>query len=145
MRLILAQIVLASPIYRSFTASSMAAIISLWDKVLEVTEKLRPFARRLVSIWVICLEDILITHFFLSVMLVALPVTLFFLISSSNFCNVSFLLNQKISDKNFHESFLHSKILPFHCKNVLLCSILILLFSCRSFGRILLWWQQRKS
>ena len=32
-----------------------------------------------------CLKDILITHFFLSVMLVALCVTLFLLIDSSNF------------------------------------------------------------
>ena len=46
--------------------------ISLLGSVLEVIEKLRPFARRSVSIWVNCLEDILITHFFLSVILVAL-------------------------------------------------------------------------
>ena len=57
---------------RAFTASSIVAMISLLGSVLEVIEKLRPFARRLVLIWVNCLEDTLITHFFLSVVLVAL-------------------------------------------------------------------------
>ena len=32
-----------------------------------------------------------------------------------------------------------SNSLPVHCKIILLGSVLILLFSCRSFGRILLW------
>ena len=49
-------------------------MISLLGSVLEVIEKLRPFGRRLVSIWVSCLEDISITHFFLSVILVTLCV-----------------------------------------------------------------------
>ena len=35
----------------------MVAPISLFDILLEVIEKLRPFARRSVSIWVNCLED----------------------------------------------------------------------------------------
>ena len=82
-------------------------MISLLGSFLEVIEKLRPFARRLVSIWVNCLEDILITHFFLSAILVALLcVTLFLLISSLNFRICLFLLIQKISYTNFHESFL---------------------------------------
>ena len=56
----------ASSFSRSFTASSIVAMISLLGSVLEVIEKLRPFAsRKWVSIWVNCLEDILITHFFL--------------------------------------------------------------------------------
>ena len=38
-----------------------------------------------------------------------------------------------------------SNSLPTHCKIILLCSVLILHFSCRSFGRILLWWQQRQN
>ena len=48
-------------------------------------KKFRLFVRRSVSIWVNCLEDILITHFFLSVILVALCVTLLLLINSLNF------------------------------------------------------------
>ena len=47
----MAQIVSASSFSRSFTASSTVAMISLLDSVLEVIEKLRPFARRSVSIW----------------------------------------------------------------------------------------------
>ena len=35
--------------------------------------------------------------------------------------------------------------LPVRYKINLLCSVLILLFSCRSFGRILLWWQRREN
>ena len=48
-------------------------MISLLGSVLEVIEKLKPSARS-VSLWVNynCLEDILITHFILSVILVAL-------------------------------------------------------------------------
>ena len=56
-------------------------MISLLGSVLEIIETLRYFVRRWVLIWVNCLEDILITHFFLSVMLVALCATYFFLIS----------------------------------------------------------------
>ena len=70
----MARIVSASSFSRSFTASSTVAMISLLGSVLEVIEKLRPFGRRLVSIWVSCLEDISITHFFLSVILVTLCV-----------------------------------------------------------------------
>ena len=55
----------ASSFSISFTGSSTVAMMSLLGSVLEVIEKLRPFARRSVSIWVNCLEDILITHFFL--------------------------------------------------------------------------------
>ena len=39
--------------------------------VLEIIEKLTPLARKSVSLWINCLEDILITHFFLSAMLMA--------------------------------------------------------------------------
>ena len=84
---------------RSFTTSSIVAIFLL-GSVLEVIENLSVFARRSVSIWLNCQEDILITHFFSSFMLVALCVTLFLLINSSNFCVSFFLLNQKISYKN---------------------------------------------
>ena len=48
------------------------AMISLLGSVLEVIENLRPFTRRLVLIWVNCLEGISITHFFTSVILVVL-------------------------------------------------------------------------
>ena len=58
-------------------------MIYLLGSVLEVMEKLRPFVRRLVSIWVDCLEDMLITPLFQSVILVALCITLFFLINSN--------------------------------------------------------------
>ena len=44
----------------------------LLGSVLEVIEKLRLIARRSVLIWVNCWKDIFITHFFLSVILVAL-------------------------------------------------------------------------
>ena len=72
----------------------IVAMISLLGRVLEVIEKLRPFPRRLVSIWVNCLEDILRTHFFLSVILVALLcVTLFLLINSLNFRICLFFVN----------------------------------------------------
>ena len=48
-RFILAWIVSASSFSRSFTASSIVAMISLCGSVLKVIEKLRPFARRSVS------------------------------------------------------------------------------------------------
>ena len=63
--------------------------------VLEVIEKLRPFARRSVLIWVNCLEDILITHFFLSAILVALCVVLFLLINSLDLHICLFLVISK--------------------------------------------------
>ena len=94
-RLTLARIVSASSFSRSFTASSTVAMISLLGSVLEVIEKLRPFARRSVSIWVNYLEDILITHFFLSVILVALCVTLFSLINLLNFRLCLFFVNSR--------------------------------------------------
>ena len=46
--LALAQIVSASSFSRSFTASYIVATISLLPSVLEVIQKIRPFARRLV-------------------------------------------------------------------------------------------------
>ena len=52
-------------LYPSFTVS-IVAMISLLGNVLEI----RPFARRSVPMWVNCGEDILITNFFLSAMLV---------------------------------------------------------------------------
>ena len=67
-------------------------MISLSSGILEVIKKFRPFARKTVSIWVNCLEDRLITNFFLCIMLVALFVTLL-------------LLYQKTSYTNFDESF----------------------------------------
>ena len=91
---------------KSVTASSIVATIFLFGSVLEVIEKLRLFVKRSVSIWVNCLEDTLITHFLLSVILVAFCVTLFLLINSLNFVYVSFLLIQKISYIIFYESFL---------------------------------------
>ena len=71
---------------------------------LEVIEKLRPFARRLVSIWVNCLEDILITHFFLSAILVPLWVTLFLLINSQHFHICLFSMKSKL--KNYTSQWL---------------------------------------
>ena len=84
-RLNLARIVSVSFFSRSFTASSIVSMIYFLGSVLEVIEELRPFARRSVSIWVNYLQDILIAHCFLSVILVALCVTLFLLINSLNF------------------------------------------------------------
>ena len=68
----MARIVPASSFLRFFTAFSVVTMISLLGSVLEVTENLRPFAKRSVSIWVDCLKDMLITHFVLSVILAAL-------------------------------------------------------------------------
>ena len=45
----MAQIVPASSFSRSFTASSIVAMISLFGSVSEVIEKLRPFKRRSVA------------------------------------------------------------------------------------------------
>ena len=70
---------------RPFTVSFIVAMISLLGSLLKVIEKLRPFARRSVGIWINFLEYILITHSLSSTMLVALCVTLSLLISSSNF------------------------------------------------------------
>ena len=56
-RLTLARIVSASSFSSSLTASSIAAMISLFGSALEVIQKLRSFATRSVSIWVNCLED----------------------------------------------------------------------------------------
>ena len=100
-RLTSARIASASSFWRFFTASSIAAMISLLGYLLEVTEKLRPFARRSVSIWVICLEGKNITSFFLSAILVVLCVTLFLLINSLNFRICLFFVNSK----EFHKSF----------------------------------------
>ena len=91
---------------KSVTASSIVAIMFLFGSVLEVIEKLRLFVKRSVLIWINCLEDILITHFLLSVILVVFCVTLFLLINSLNFCMFLFLLIQKISYTSFYESFL---------------------------------------
>ena len=123
-RLLVARIVSASPFSRFFTASCIVAMISLIGSVLEVIEKLRSFARRSVSIWVNCLKDILITHFFLSVILAALCVTLFVLISSSNFRVGLFLVKSEHLLYKFWWTFstrwnslgvLDSKILPCNC------------------------------
>ena len=70
-------------------------MISLLENALEVIENLRPFMRRSVSIWVSLLEDILITHVLLSVMLMALCVTSFLPIKSSNFRICLFFVKSK--------------------------------------------------
>ena len=70
-------------------------MISLLENALEVIENLRPFMRRSVSIWVSLLEDILITHVLLSVMLMALCVTSFLPINSSNFRICLFFVKSK--------------------------------------------------
>ena len=84
---------------------------------LEVIEKLRLFARRPVSIRVNFLEDMLITHFFLSVILVGLCVILFFLISSSNFCICLFFVKSK--DFLYKFSWIFPTIFPFNLFNYL--------------------------
>ena len=61
----------------------------------KVIEKLRHFERRSVLILVSCLENILITHFFSTAVLVALCVTLFLLINSLNFCIFLFFVKSK--------------------------------------------------
>ena len=70
-------------------------MISLLGSVLEVIEKLRPFATRSISIWVNCLEDILITHYFLFAIIVSLCVNLFLLINSLNFRICLFFVKSK--------------------------------------------------
>ena len=70
-------------------------MISLLENALEVIENLRPFMRRSVSIWVSLLEDILMTHVLLSVMLMALCVTSFLPINSSNFRICLFFVKSK--------------------------------------------------
>ena len=92
-RLTLAWIVSASSFSRSFTASSILAMVSLLGSVLEVIEKLRPFARRPISKWVNYLKDILIIHSFLSAILVALCHNLFLLIIYFLIC--LFFVNSK--------------------------------------------------
>ena len=72
-------------IYKILCCIFYSSYAFLCSSVLEVIKQLKPFERRSVSIWVYCLEDILTTHFFLSFMLLVLCVTLFLLISSSNF------------------------------------------------------------
>ena len=159
---------LASFFSRSFTASSMVNLTSLLDSILEVFQKLRPFARRSILIWVNFMEDILITHFFLSDLLVTFFVTLFLLINPSNFRICLFFVKSKdflyefwwiFSTKWNSSDIIDSKILPFNClmlflslsritwlicirscnnslpasrKIVLLRSVLILLFSCKT-------------
>ena len=44
-----------SQAFRSFTSSSTVAIVSLLGSVLEVIEKLRPFVRLSLSVWLIVL------------------------------------------------------------------------------------------
>ena len=128
-RLTLARIVSASSFSRSLTASSIVAMISLLENVLEVIEKLRPFARRSVSVWVNYLEDMLVTHFFLSVILVAICVILFFLINSSNSRICLFCVKSKdflyefswiFSTRWNSSGVIDSKVLPFNCSMLFL-------------------------
>ena len=56
------------------------------------------------------------------------------------------LLFLNLSCKTWLICFCSCKIsFPAQCKNIFFCSVLILLFSCRCFDRILLWWQWRKN
>ena len=64
-RVTLAQVVSACSFSRSFTASSIVAMIFLLGSVFEVIEKLRPFTERFVSIWVNYLENINNTFLFI--------------------------------------------------------------------------------
>ena len=72
-------------------------------RVLEVIEKLRPFARRLVLIWINCLEDI--NNPFLFICYISGALCCFIL--ADQFIRFSYT--------TFHESFLQdSKMLPFN-------------------------------
>ena len=130
---------------RSFTASSIVAKIPLFGIALELIEKLRPFARRSVSTWDNCLEEILITHFFLSVILAALCVALFLLINSLNSHVCLFFVNSKDFLYKFSWIFsirwnasgiIDSKILPFNCSMLFLSlsriTWLICIHSCKN-------------
>ena len=81
--------------FKIFYAIFYSSYVSLLGSVLEVIKKSRPFVRGSVSIWVNCLEGILITHFFLSVILVTICVTLFLLINSLNFRICLFFVHSK--------------------------------------------------
>ena len=95
----------------------------------------KAFARRLVSMWVNCLEEILITHSYFSVM-IALYVTLFLLIISSNFHICLFFVKSKdflyqcqliFSIRWNSSGFIDSKSLPLNC------SMLFLSLSCMTW------------
>ena len=128
-RLTLVQVMSASSFSRPFTAAYIVAVIPLFGTALEVIEKLRHFARRSVSTWVNCLEDILITHIFLFVILVAFYVTLFLLINSLNFCIFLFFDNSEdllykfswiFSTRWNSSGVIDSKILLFNCLTLFL-------------------------
>ena len=81
------------------------------------------------STWVNCLEDILIIHFFLSVILLALCVTLFLLINSFNFRICLFFVKSKdflykfswiFSTRRNSSGVIDSKMLPFNCSMLFL-------------------------
>ena len=179
-RLILAQILLASSFLKSFISSSIIAMICLLGSFLEKLEKLKPFQKRSVSIWVDCLEDMLITYFFVSVILLVVFVNfyhcsvdqiliyVFFVKSKVFLCKFWFIFsrrwsssvvtNSKILSFNCLMLLLSSPCitwlicicscnnsLPVLCNVALLCSVFILLFSCRSFYTILMQRQQREN
>ena len=86
--------------------------------------EVKALCERLVSIWVNCLEDILISHLFWSVILGALRVTVFLLISSLNFRICLFFVKLKDFLYKFSWFFYKMellmqdgtpKILPFNC------------------------------
>ena len=69
----------------------------------------RPLCKKPVSIWVNCIEDI---NSFLFICYVSSVLCYFGLADQFiKFPHVSFLLNQRISYKNFHESFLQDRTL----------------------------------
>ena len=127
--LTLARIVSASSFSRSFTVTSTVAMISSLGSVLEVIKKSRPFARRSVSIWVNCLDEILLTYFFLSAILLSLCVTLFLQINSLNFGICPFFGSSQdflykfswiFSTRWNSSGLIDSKILPFNCSMLFL-------------------------
>lgn len=86
---------------RYFTASSVVVTISLLGSVLEIIEKLTSITRRLVSIWVNCLEHIKNQFLFIYY---DSSFLCFFVLADQfiKFVYTSlFLLNQKISYFNF--------------------------------------------
>ena len=158
-RFILKQIVSASYFSRFFTISYIVAMIYLLESALKVIENLRSFLRRSVSIWASCLEDILITHVLLSVMLVARCVTSFLPISSSNFRICLFFVKSKDYLYEFWPIFsarwsssgvIDSKVLPFNGSMLFLSLPRITWLICiHSYNNIFLiistnWWRCNK-
>ena len=96
------------------------------------------------SIWVSCLEDGLITSFFLSIMLLAFFVTLLLLVSSSNFRTCLLFVISKdflykfwwiFSTRQNSSGVIDSKIIAFNCSMLFLSLLRITWLICIVYQR----------